>query len=94
MAKHILLVLTNPVEGQEAAYNDWYDNVHLHEVLALEGFAGATRYRLGDTQAGAGGDPPWCYLSIYELDTDDAAAAMARLSEAASGHMVMSPPST
>ena len=29
MAKHVFVVLTNPLEGKEDAYNDWYTNVHL-----------------------------------------------------------------
>jgi hypothetical protein len=29
MAKHVFVVLTNPVEGEEDTYNDWYTNVHL-----------------------------------------------------------------
>jgi hypothetical protein len=29
MAKHVFVVFTNPVEGKDVAYNDWYDNRHL-----------------------------------------------------------------
>ena len=32
MAQHALFVFTDPVEGKEEEYNDWYNNVHLAEV--------------------------------------------------------------
>jgi len=37
MAKYKMVTLTNPVEGREEAYNDWYQNVHLPEVVAYKG---------------------------------------------------------
>jgi len=43
MAQGILLVLSEPVsEADDTAYNDWYDHIHLPEVLALSGFTSAT----------------------------------------------------
>jgi hypothetical protein len=30
--KQQFLVFTNPVEGREDEYNEWYDNVHLGDV--------------------------------------------------------------
>jgi hypothetical protein len=45
MARHIMVVMTNAVDGQEEAFNDWYDNQHLRDVLAIPGIKGATRYQ-------------------------------------------------
>jgi len=28
MAKYVGIALTNPAEGKEAEFNDWYDNQH------------------------------------------------------------------
>jgi hypothetical protein len=44
----------------EAAWNDWYDNVHLPELLSVPGFVSAVRFR----QLGAEGH----YLAMYEID--------------------------
>ena len=42
MAHGILLVLSDPVSAEaDAAYNEWYDNVHLPEILTLAGFTSA-----------------------------------------------------
>ena len=74
MAKHIVLVLTNPVEGREEEFNDWYDNTHLAEVLESAGFVAAQRFRLADVQVGGHPNPRHRYLAIYEVETDDLAA--------------------
>jgi len=70
MAKHVFVVLTNPVEGKEDAYNEWYTNVHLGDVLKVPGIVAAQRFKLSDVQRG---EPPfpWRYLALYEIDTDD-----------------------
>jgi hypothetical protein len=63
-----LVVLTNPVEGQEHEYNDWYTGRHLHDVLAVEGFQAAQRFEF--TPGTLCGDAPYKYLAIYEVDED------------------------
>jgi hypothetical protein len=50
MARHTFVVFTNPTEGQEDEYNDWYDNTHLSDVLKVEGFVAAQRFKLADTE--------------------------------------------
>jgi hypothetical protein len=35
--KHLVVVLTEPTEGREAEYNDYYENRHLDDVLATTG---------------------------------------------------------
>ena len=44
MAQRALFVFTDPVEGKEEEYNDWYNNVHLAEVCQVEGFLSAQRF--------------------------------------------------
>ncbi|ORA26296.1 DUF4286 family protein [Mycobacterium aquaticum] len=51
-------VFTSP--EHEAAWNDWYDNVHLPDLLSVPGFVSAVRYR----QLGTEGH----YLAIYEIE--------------------------
>ena len=78
MGKHVFVVFTNPVEGKEATYNDWYDNRHLPDVLDVPGFVSAQRFRLSDTQRAAG-PFPWRYLALYEIETDDLKQTLATL---------------
>ena len=67
MPRGVMVVQSGPAEGREDEYNDWYENVHLPEVLAVPGFVGARRFRALD------GDH---YLTIYELDADDITVAV------------------
>mgnify|MGYP003447409978 CR=1 FL=1 len=41
MANHRLIVFTNPKEGREQDFRDWYVNTHLAEVSNLDGFISA-----------------------------------------------------
>ena len=82
---HRLFVYSNPVEGREAEYNDWYDGVHITEVLEVDGFVGCQRFRVDPGTDGA----PARYLAIYEIDSDDPAASFAAL-RAAVGDMTVS----
>ena len=72
MQRYSLIVMTNPVEGRDGEYNDWYTNTHLHDVLKIPGIIGAQRFRRSDTQRDSG-PFPWGYLAIYECETDDSA---------------------
>ncbi len=82
MTKHTLVVLTNANEGADDAFNDWYTNTHIGDILALEGFTAAQRFKLSETQL-AEGDLPYRYLALYEIETDDLAGARAALLEGA-----------
>ncbi len=85
MAKHMLVVLTNAAEGKDEEFNRWYNDVHLGDVLAVDGFVGAQRFALD----ALGGDPPHRYLALYEIETDDIDGAVKKLGESA-GTMVIS----
>ncbi|MEU9457011.1 DUF4286 family protein [Streptomyces sp. NPDC048277] len=75
---------TEPVsQDTEAAYNEWYDKVHIPEVLALPGFVSARRLRaVADPSKGDGAQR---YLAIYEIDAPDITDAAAALASAAPG---------
>ena len=63
------MALTNAVDDREDEYNDWYNNTHLKDVLNVPGFVSAQRFRLSSAQRMA--NPPYKYLAIYEIETDD-----------------------
>lgn len=69
MAKYSFVVLTNPTPGKEPEYNDWYNNVHIPDVLNVKGMVGAQRFRLADKQMGD--KPQHSYLALYEIETDN-----------------------
>jgi hypothetical protein len=74
MPRYSMIVLTRPVEGREEEFNDWYNNTHLPEVLGTDGFIAAQRFKLA-----GGPDAPAPYLAIYEVESDDFAASLAKL---------------
>ena len=54
----------------DAAFNEWYDDEHVPELLALPGFLAARRYALVPWELAS--PDGWPYLTSYELA--DAAA--------------------
>ena len=68
MMKHVVVVLTEPNEGREDEFNDYYENLHLDEVLQSTGWSSAQRFKLVDEQGRA---CPLPYLALYEVETDD-----------------------
>ena len=78
-----LLVYTNAMPGQDEAFNDWYDNTHLPQILALPMVVSAQRFRLSPT--GVDGTEegslvhtsaplPHTYLAVYEVTGDPTVA--------------------
>jgi hypothetical protein len=67
MARHKLMVMTNPTEMREDEYNDWYTNKHLADVVAVPGFVSAQRFKLIDPM---GFEHKHRYLAIYEIESD------------------------
>jgi hypothetical protein len=60
-----LIVYSNPVEGREDEYNEWYDTVHLDEVLALGPFTAAQRFVATEHQMRP---QQHRYVAIYEYE--------------------------
>ena len=81
MPKGILLVQSRPTSPAEAdTYHRWYDETHIPELLAVEGFVSARRMRAEDGAS---------FLVIYDVD-DIEGAKSAMASARAAG--AMSPP--
>ncbi len=78
MPKFKLVALTHPVAGKEDAYNEWYSNVHLPEVISAPGFTGAQRFRL---KHNLGAVPSQPYLAIYDIEADDPMTVMAAVGQ-------------
>lgn len=69
MIEAILVVLTNPVEGREADFNDWYTNVHTRDAMRFRGSIAQQRFRLAADQVQPYPDtlPVSRYLALYEV---------------------------
>jgi hypothetical protein len=68
MIEAVLVVLTNPRNGREDDFNDWYTNIHLRDALRFRGSIAAQRFKWSKDQAqdhsGAYG---WAYLALYDV---------------------------
>jgi len=87
MAKYKLVVMSKPVEGREADYNNWYQNVHLRDIVKC-GFKAAQRFRLAEDVANT---KPFPYMAIYEAEVDDPKVLIQKLMQGSSnGEIAMS----
>jgi len=90
MPKATLAVYANPADAaREDEFNAWYNDTHIPQVLALDGFVGATRHRLSSAQLG--GTVEHKYVTFYEIDAPDVQAVLDGLSKGfANGAVTMS----
>jgi hypothetical protein len=79
MARFVLIALNGPTpgEGNEVIYNDWYERVHIPDLLATPGVTSARRFKVVHTKT----ERPWPYLALYEIETDDLAATFKYMNE-------------
>lgn len=86
----LFIVLTNCTSGSDGAFNEWYTNQHIPDVLEVPGFVAARRYRLVDHQALK--PYPYRYLAVYEVLVVEAGAALRELNaRAGTERMFLSP---
>jgi hypothetical protein len=87
----LYLVMSNPVDDRDDEFNEWYDNVHIHDVLATPGMVSAQRYTVRETEINreAGVTPSHRYLVVYEMDGEPDAVMRTIRESVASGAMKM-----
>ena len=67
MAKWVLAVTTNCTDAtREAEFNEWYDKIHLPDILETPGFVRATRYENIKPLEGEAR-----FLALYDIEADD-----------------------
>ena len=67
MTRWVNIVETNCADAsREEEFNNWYDNIHIPDVLETPGFLAATRHVIDEPQEGQGK-----YLTVYEIETED-----------------------
>ena len=78
MAKHLFMILTEmPAPEDAEAFEAWYVDRHMPDVLAIPGFTAAQRFRLAVDPAAPDATPG--FITIYEMETEDRAAVMAEV---------------
>ena len=84
MEKWLLIVETNcKDEKRESEFNDWYDNIHIPDVVNdTPGFKNATRYLIRDPKRSKGK-----YRAIYEIETNDIQKSMGHMQEMSKGRL-------
>jgi hypothetical protein len=82
MARHVIVVMTNVWKDRHDEYNEWYDSVHVPDLLRIPGVIAAQRFRAGPPLLSTVEGSPYGYLSLYELETDDLPGVLAKLEEA------------
>jgi len=86
---YTFVVLTNPVPGKDAEYNDWYTNTHLHDLVKIPGIKSAQRFKIAPQSAKGATHQ---YLALYEIETDDLDSVQnAILKASGTSAMVISP---
>ena len=73
MEKWLLVAETNCSDpAREKEFNDWYNSIHVPDILETPGFINAIRYENNDPSEGRGK-----YLALYNLETRDIDSTMA-----------------
>ena len=81
MPRFLLIALNGPTsgEGDEDAYNTWYDEVHAADLMSINGAKSVRRFKI---EAQNRIDKP--YVNITEIEGESAEAILRELAEKAS----------
>ena len=85
MARYVFQFTSAARSGEDGAFNQWYDDVHLSDVLKQPGFLSGQRYTVLDPAAAR-----TRYVTTYEVECEDPQATLQKLFEGGKG-MVISP---
>jgi hypothetical protein len=85
--RYLYLVFANPVPGMEVQFNDWYTTTHMGDLVQLQGWMGAQRFRLVNVQPRPGSAAGYRhgYLMIWDLLESSPEIATARMTAAIAG---------
>ena len=69
--RHLYMVFSNPTTPeQDAEFNEWYDDTHVPDVLAVPGVVSAQRFKHHQLDRDAGKPARHSYVTIYEIEGD------------------------
>ena len=102
MAHYIWMVLTNATPGTDEAFNRWYQEEHIPDLLRVPGILSAQRFKVTPRQmVNVNGalamvdttteNAPHRYMAIYNIETDDIERVLVDiLSRAGTPDMILS----
>ncbi len=64
MATTLFIVKATITKEQEQAFNRWYNEEHIPQVLQFPGLVSARRYKAFE------GEDKWQYMAVYELQDE------------------------
>ncbi|MCL2583932.1 MAG: DUF4286 family protein [Streptosporangiales bacterium] len=68
--RKLYLVFGNPNPGQEEEFDEWYDTVHIPDVMSVGNIVSAQRFRYRQLDRDAGQPVAHVHLTVYELEGD------------------------
>lgn len=71
MTKAKMIVLVAAPEGQSAGLDQWYENRHVPDLLAVPGIKAVERFDIGVVLHAPEGAPRWDFVGVYDLEADD-----------------------
>ncbi len=71
MQKWVNLFEANSDPAREPEFNEWYDRIHVPDILKTPGYVRARRYVNREMRDGRGK-----YLALYDMESDDMEATM------------------
>lgn len=83
-----LIVQMNPTSGREEEFNNWYSNVHIRDVMRMDGSISAQRFLQHAVQPGFGTPAEHRYLAFYEV-SDTATLSQSHADAAGTDRMVI-----
>ncbi|WP_077211952.1 hypothetical protein [Bacillus dakarensis] len=78
--QYSMLVFSNPAEGLEEEYLDWYAGQHIHDLLRIPGYVGCKFYKLSDIQL-SDAEQSYKYMIIWDFETDDFPSVVKEIKE-------------
>jgi len=88
MPSYQLIVMSRPVEGKDRECNNWHQDIHLPELVALPGIVAARRLRAVATLSAK---EPYPYATVYQIETEDIDGVLRTITDtAAAGQLTMS----
>ena len=67
MAKWVMVVATNCADSsREAEFTEWYDKIHVPDILKTPGFVRANRYEAIEPS-----ESEAKFLAVYEIEAED-----------------------
>lgn len=79
MARYQYVILGRGKDGRDEEFRNWYDEQHLGDVLKVEGVVSGRRLNIAHQKVYDIEVPAYTSMTIYELETDDPQALVAKL---------------